>query len=69
MQYKVISIYCNCLADNVTADDTSKMEQALNELSQEGWKPLHITPSPVTKYDIGGDVIQIGTNLIITLVK
>ena len=66
MQYKVVSIYCNCfMSDN----DTSVMEEALNELGQEGWKPLHITPSPYFDVDEDGRSIQVGTNMVITFVK
>lgn len=66
MQYKVVSIYCNCLMSD---NDTSAMEEALNELSQEGWKPLHITPSPDFDVDDDGRTIQVGTNMVITFVK
>ena len=66
MQYKVVNIYCNCLMSD---EDTSQMEETLNELSQEGWKPLHITPSPDFDVNDDGQTIQIGTNMVITFVK
>ena len=66
MKYKVVSLYSNCFLSD---DDTSMMENTLNELSQEGWKPLHITPSPYFDVDDNGQTIQVGTNMVITLIK
>ena len=41
MQYKVVRI---------TFINEENMEKLFNELSQEGWKPLHITPCIAAGY-------------------
>ncbi len=66
MQYKVMSIYCNCLMSD---NETSTMEETLNKLAKEGLKSLHIPPSPDLDVDDDRRHIQVGTNMVITFVK